>query len=113
MLDTIQSVVGAPALMADAITPHEESVLANVAFMEAVHAKSYSSIFSTLCSTLFSSNSPWSWSMMPAKTSLCRASSSALASAARRASRSARRAASADSELDMWAAKRPTPPALQ
>jgi ribonucleoside-diphosphate reductase beta chain len=32
------------------VTPHEASVLANVAFMEAVHAKSYSSIFSTLCS---------------------------------------------------------------
>ena len=51
MLDTIQSSVGAPALMADAITPHEEAVLANIAFMEAVHARSYSSIFSTLCST--------------------------------------------------------------
>ena len=36
--------------MADAVTPHEEAVLSNIAFMEAVHAKSYSSIFSTLCS---------------------------------------------------------------
>jgi ribonucleoside-diphosphate reductase beta chain len=35
--------------MADAITPHEEAVLSNVSFMEAVHARSYSSIFSTLC----------------------------------------------------------------
>lgn len=51
LLDTIQNVVGAPALMADAITPHEESVLSNIAFMEAVHARSYSSIFSTLCAT--------------------------------------------------------------
>lgn len=51
MLDTIQGVVGAPTLMADAATPHEESVLANISFMEAVHARSYSSIFSTLCST--------------------------------------------------------------
>ena len=51
MLDTIQSSVGAPALMGDAITPHEEAVLSNIAFMEAVHARSYSSIFSTLCST--------------------------------------------------------------
>ena len=50
LLDTIQNVVGAPTLMKDAITPHEEAVLSNVAFMEAVHARSYSSIFSTLCS---------------------------------------------------------------
>ncbi len=51
LLDTIQNSVGAPALMADAVTPHEEAVLTNIAFMEAVHARSYSSIFSTLCST--------------------------------------------------------------
>lgn len=47
LLDTIQNTVGAPALMADALTPHEEAVLSNVSFMEAVHARSYSSIFST------------------------------------------------------------------
>ena len=51
LLDTIQSVIGAPTLMKDAITPHEEAILSNIAFMEAVHARSYSSIFSTLCST--------------------------------------------------------------
>lgn len=51
MLDTIQNTVGAPMLMPDSITPHEEAVLSNVAFMEAVHARSYSSIFSTLCLT--------------------------------------------------------------
>ncbi|MBR9762143.1 MAG: class 1b ribonucleoside-diphosphate reductase subunit beta [Rhodobacteraceae bacterium] len=51
LLDTIQNGLGAPALMGDAITPHEEAVLSNIAFMEAVHARSYSSIFSTLCST--------------------------------------------------------------
>ncbi len=51
LLDTVQNMVGAPTLMEDAVTPHEASVLANVAFMEAVHAKSYSSIFSTLCQT--------------------------------------------------------------
>jgi ribonucleoside-diphosphate reductase beta chain len=51
LLDTIQNTLGAPALMGDAITPHEEAVLTNIAFMEAVHARSYSSIFSTLCST--------------------------------------------------------------
>ena len=51
LLDTIQNSVGAPSLMPDAVTPHEEAVLTNIAFMEAVHARSYSSIFSTLCST--------------------------------------------------------------
>ena len=50
-LDTVQNQVGAPSLMQDAVTPHEESVLSNFTFMEAVHARSYSSIFSTLCST--------------------------------------------------------------
>lgn len=51
LLDTIQNTVGAPSMMPDAITPHEEAVLSNIAFMEAVHARSYSSIFSTLCLT--------------------------------------------------------------
>ena len=51
LLDTVQNTVGAPSLMPDAITPHEEAVLSNIAFMEAVHARSYSSIFSTLCLT--------------------------------------------------------------
>lgn len=37
--------------MPDALTPHEEAVLSNISFMEAVHARSYSSIFSTLCQT--------------------------------------------------------------
>ncbi|MFR9751690.1 class 1b ribonucleoside-diphosphate reductase subunit beta [Nocardia sp. 004] len=51
LLDTAQATVGAVAMIADAATPHEEAVLTNMAFMESVHAKSYSSIFSTLCST--------------------------------------------------------------
>lgn len=51
MLDTIQSTIGAPKMMESARTQHEEAVFANITFMEAVHAKSYSSIFSTLCST--------------------------------------------------------------
>ncbi|PAU39827.1 class 1b ribonucleoside-diphosphate reductase subunit beta [Vibrio coralliilyticus] len=51
LLDTIQNTVGAPTLMADARTQHEEAVLTNIAFMEAVHARSYSSVFSTLCTT--------------------------------------------------------------
>lgn len=51
LLDTIQSNVGAPAMMEDSLTPHEEAVLGNFVFMEAVHAKSYSSIFSTLATS--------------------------------------------------------------
>jgi ribonucleoside-diphosphate reductase beta chain len=43
--------VGAISLIPDALTPHEEAVYTNIAFMESVHAKSYSSIFSTLCSS--------------------------------------------------------------
>ena len=51
LLDTIQNTVGAPSLLPDALTPHEEAVLTNISFMEAVHARSYSSVFSTLCQT--------------------------------------------------------------
>ena len=51
MLDTIQGTVGATSLIPDARTQHEEAVLTNIAFMESVHAKSYSSVFSTLTST--------------------------------------------------------------
>jgi ribonucleoside-diphosphate reductase beta chain len=51
LLDTIQGTVGATALLPDARTMHEEAVITNIAFMESVHAKSYSSIFSTLTST--------------------------------------------------------------
>lgn len=49
-LDTIQGLVGARTLQRYALTPHEEHVLNQIAYMESVHAKSYSSIFSTLCS---------------------------------------------------------------
>ncbi|BDI24110.1 class 1b ribonucleoside-diphosphate reductase subunit beta [Herbiconiux sp. L3-i23] len=51
LLDTIQGTVGAVSLIPDAITPHEEAVYTNIAFMESVHAKSYSQIFSTLASS--------------------------------------------------------------
>ncbi len=51
LLDTVQNIIGAPTLMKDAVTPHEEAVYSNICFMEAVHARSYSSIFSTLCMT--------------------------------------------------------------
>ncbi|WP_459874552.1 class 1b ribonucleoside-diphosphate reductase subunit beta [Halomonas shantousis] len=51
LLDTIQGTIGAPTLIKDAVTPHEEAVFTNISFMESVHARSYSSIFSTLCAT--------------------------------------------------------------
>ncbi len=51
LLDTIQGTVGATALLPDARTMHEEAVITNIAFMESVHAKSYSSVFSTLTSS--------------------------------------------------------------
>lgn len=49
-LDTVQALVGAPTLRTWALTDHEEHVLNQIAYMESIHAKSYSSIFSTLCS---------------------------------------------------------------
>lgn len=48
LLDTMQSETGVSVLRNDIRTPHEEAVLNNIQFMESVHAKSYSSIFSTL-----------------------------------------------------------------
>lgn len=51
LLDTLQSELGAPAVSEFARTQQEKAVLSNFTFMESVHAKSYSSIFSTLCST--------------------------------------------------------------
>lgn len=50
-LDTMQGTVGATELILHAGTAHEEAVLTNIAFMESVHAKSYSNIFMTLAST--------------------------------------------------------------
>ena len=51
MLDTVQATVGEISQIQDARTEHEEAVYTNIAFMQAVHARSYSSIFSTLCSS--------------------------------------------------------------
>ncbi|KMK75392.1 class 1b ribonucleoside-diphosphate reductase subunit beta [Alkalihalobacillus pseudalcaliphilus] len=48
MLDTLQSESGIDALRVDAKTQHEIAVLNNIQFMESEHARSYSSIFSTL-----------------------------------------------------------------
>lgn len=47
-LDTLQSEYGIESLRHDARTPHEIAVLNNIQFMESEHARSYSSIFSTL-----------------------------------------------------------------
>lgn len=51
VLDTLQGTSGAVSLLPDAITPQEEAWLANISFMETIHARSYSAIFMTLCST--------------------------------------------------------------
>lgn len=48
LLDTVQSQDGMLSILKDARTQHEEAVLSNIHFMESVHAKSYSTIFSTL-----------------------------------------------------------------
>lgn len=48
LLDTLQSEEGVDALKQDVRTKHEEAVLNNILFMEALHSKAYSSIFSTL-----------------------------------------------------------------
>lgn len=50
LLDTLQSGVGAPSMLQDAESAHEEAVINNITFMESIHAKSYSTIFSTFCS---------------------------------------------------------------
>lgn len=51
LLDTIQAIYGMQSMIPDALTEHEAAVLTNISFMESVHAKSYSYIFSTLCDT--------------------------------------------------------------
>lgn len=50
MLDTLQGEDGNAQMLKDARSQHEIAVLTNIQFMEQVHAKSYSTIFSTLCS---------------------------------------------------------------
>lgn len=52
LLDTIQGLEGAPTMAADAITSHEPHVFNQFALMESIHARSYSSIFMTLCPTV-------------------------------------------------------------
>ncbi len=50
-LDTLQATVGEISQIQDARTDHEEAVYTNIAFMQSVHARSYSSVFSTLSNT--------------------------------------------------------------
>lgn len=52
LLDTLQSETGVRVLLTDSVTQHEEAVLNNILFMESVHAKSYSTIFSTFNSPI-------------------------------------------------------------
>lgn len=48
LLDTLQSEEGVQSLKQSIRTQHEEAVYNNIQFMESMHAKSYSAIFSTL-----------------------------------------------------------------
>jgi len=65
-LDTVQGRFGAPSLTKDATSLYEEAIYSNIGFMENVHAKSYSNIFSTLSNTKdinasfrWSTENPW------------------------------------------------------
>ncbi|VEU59222.1 class 1b ribonucleoside-diphosphate reductase subunit beta [Mesomycoplasma neurolyticum] len=51
LLDTIQATIGDVAQVQHSLTDHEQVIYTNFAFMVAVHARSYGTIFSTLCST--------------------------------------------------------------
>lgn len=51
LLDTIQATVGDVAQVDHSLTDHEQVIYTNFAFMVAVHARSYGTIFSTLCSS--------------------------------------------------------------
>lgn len=51
LLDTLQSEDGVQAIRGDVRTQHEIAVYNNIQFMESEHARSYSTIFSTLSTT--------------------------------------------------------------
>ncbi len=51
LLDSIQATIGDIAQIRHAQTDHEQVIYANFAFMVGVHARSYGTIFSTLCSS--------------------------------------------------------------
>jgi ribonucleoside-diphosphate reductase beta chain len=51
LLDTQQSLVGMPKIMLKCNDLHQKSIMMFMGMMEVVHAKSYSSIFTTLCTS--------------------------------------------------------------
>lgn len=51
LLDTSQATIGELCQIEHARTEHEQAIYTNIAFMQSIHARSYSSIFSTLCSS--------------------------------------------------------------
>lgn len=51
LLDTIQATIGDIKQIDYALTDHEQVIYANFAFMVGVHARSYGTIFSTLCTS--------------------------------------------------------------
>ena len=51
MLDTTQATIGELVQIDHARTEQEQAIYTNIAFMQSVHARSYSSVFSTLCSS--------------------------------------------------------------
>lgn len=51
LLDTIQATIGDTAQIPNSLTDHEQVIYTNFAFMVGVHARSYGTIFSTLCSS--------------------------------------------------------------
>ncbi|CAT04689.1 Ribonucleoside-diphosphate reductase 2 subunit beta [Mesomycoplasma conjunctivae] len=51
LLDTIQATIGDVAQIQHSLTDHEQVIYANFAFMVGVHARSYGTIFSTLCTS--------------------------------------------------------------
>jgi ribonucleoside-diphosphate reductase beta chain len=51
LLDTLQGNVGMPRIAEQVVDLHKKSVLSFMSMMENIHAKSYSSIFSTLATT--------------------------------------------------------------
>jgi len=51
LLDTIQATIGDIEQVDHSLTDHEQVIYTNFAFMVAVHARSYGTIFSTLCSS--------------------------------------------------------------
>jgi len=61
LLDTIQGTVGMSRILPDSQNEFEEAIICNMQFMEQIHAKSYSSIFTTLSNTA-DINAAFAWS---------------------------------------------------